>query len=179
MRVLRHQLNNVGFEVLRAVVMKSTIFWYIMPLEVNWRFGRPYRFHIQGRRISRARYQRESRWQARACVGWLQLTTRKIVLLVSLLLAVIIARRQNGKRMSVAAGAPSPVDLLTYYSPTFPFLLSFQTKFVWQNSLLDFFFFTYVSPDALPPFSFSRPYFLFSFWLLPICFAGSYVLCHP
>jgi hypothetical protein len=36
-------LNDVGFEVLTAVVMKSTIFWDITlfsPLEVNLRFGR-------------------------------------------------------------------------------------------------------------------------------------------
>jgi hypothetical protein len=33
---------TVGFEVLTVVVMKSTIFWDIMPrspLKVNWRFG--------------------------------------------------------------------------------------------------------------------------------------------
>jgi hypothetical protein len=46
------------------VVMKSTIFWDITPcslLKVNRRFGATYRFHLQGRRISRARNQRESR----------------------------------------------------------------------------------------------------------------------
>jgi uncharacterized membrane protein YhaH (DUF805 family) len=41
------------------VVMKSTVFWVIMPcspLKVNRRFGGTYRLHFQGR-ISRARYQ--------------------------------------------------------------------------------------------------------------------------
>jgi hypothetical protein len=62
----------VEFEVITAVVMKSTIFWDITPcslLKVNRRFGGTYRLYIQGRRISRARNQRESRWQAEALMG--------------------------------------------------------------------------------------------------------------
>jgi hypothetical protein len=58
---------RVGFEFLTAVVMKSSIFWDITPcspLKVNWRFGGTCRLHLQGRKISRARNQRESRWQA-------------------------------------------------------------------------------------------------------------------
>jgi hypothetical protein len=57
----------VGFEVLTAVVKKSTIFWDITPcspLKFNRRFGGTHRLCLQGRRISRARNQRESRWQA-------------------------------------------------------------------------------------------------------------------
>jgi hypothetical protein len=57
----------VGFEVLTVVVVKSTIFGDITPcspLKVGLRFGGTYCLHLQGRRISRARYQRESRWQA-------------------------------------------------------------------------------------------------------------------
>jgi hypothetical protein len=57
----------VGFEVLTAVVMKNTIFMDITPcspLKVNRRFGGTYRLHLQGRRISRARNQLESMWQA-------------------------------------------------------------------------------------------------------------------
>jgi hypothetical protein len=56
----------VGFEVLTAVVMKSTIFWDITPcspLKFNRRFGGTYRLHLQGRRISQAINQRESKWQ--------------------------------------------------------------------------------------------------------------------
>jgi hypothetical protein len=52
----------VGFEVLTPVV----IFWDITPcspLKVNRRFGGIYRPHHHGRRISRARYQRGSRWR--------------------------------------------------------------------------------------------------------------------
>jgi hypothetical protein len=55
---------SVRFEVLTAVVMKSTLFWDITPcspVHVNRRFGETYRLHIQGRRISRARNQRKSR----------------------------------------------------------------------------------------------------------------------
>jgi hypothetical protein len=56
-----------GFEVLAAVVMKSTIFWDITPcspLSVNRRFGGTYRLYLQGKKISSARNQRESRGQA-------------------------------------------------------------------------------------------------------------------
>jgi hypothetical protein len=48
--------------------MKSSIFWDITPcspLKVNRRFGGTCRLHLQSRRISRTRNQRESRWQAR------------------------------------------------------------------------------------------------------------------
>jgi hypothetical protein len=61
----RHLGEYVGFKVLTAVVMKSTIFWDITPcspLKIDWRFGGIYRLHLQGRRIIRARNQRESRW---------------------------------------------------------------------------------------------------------------------
>jgi hypothetical protein len=56
---LRNYLTNlmkydiVGFEVLTAVVMKSTIFWDITPcspLSVNQRFGVTYYLHLQGRK---------------------------------------------------------------------------------------------------------------------------------
>jgi hypothetical protein len=48
-------------------LLKSTIFWDITPctpLKVNRCFGETYCFHLQGRKISRARNQLESRWQA-------------------------------------------------------------------------------------------------------------------
>jgi hypothetical protein len=54
----------VGLEVLTAVVMKSATFCNITPcspLKVNRRFVIIYRLHLQCR-ISRARYQGESRW---------------------------------------------------------------------------------------------------------------------
>jgi hypothetical protein len=57
----------VGFEVLTAVVMKSNIFWDITPcslLKVNRRFGGTHHLHLQGQKMNRAKYQRESRWQA-------------------------------------------------------------------------------------------------------------------
>jgi hypothetical protein len=64
----------VGFEVLTAVAMKSTIFWDITPcspLKVNRRFGGTYRHHLQDLIISRGRNQRESRWQAEPfCLSW-------------------------------------------------------------------------------------------------------------
>jgi hypothetical protein len=54
--------NLCRFEVHRTVVMKSYIFWDIMPyslLKVNRGFGGIYRFHHQGRRIHGVRNQRE------------------------------------------------------------------------------------------------------------------------
>jgi hypothetical protein len=63
-----------GFEVLTAVVMKSSIFWDITmcsPLKVNRRFGRICRLHLEGRRIGQTRNQHESRWQV---------TTRRYIL---------------------------------------------------------------------------------------------------
>jgi hypothetical protein len=62
-----HTSLLVGFEVLTTVLMKSTIFWDIMlcsPLKVNQHFRGTYHLHLQGRRISQARNQHESRWQA-------------------------------------------------------------------------------------------------------------------
>jgi hypothetical protein len=56
-------VTSVGFEVLTAVVIKSTIFRDITPcspLRVNQRFAGTYRLHLQGRKRGRARYQRES-----------------------------------------------------------------------------------------------------------------------
>jgi hypothetical protein len=52
------QIHYLGFEVLIAVFMKSTIFWNTTPcspLKVNRRFEGTYRFHLQARIISRAR----------------------------------------------------------------------------------------------------------------------------
>jgi hypothetical protein len=48
------KINYVGFEILTAVVMKSTIFWDVTPcspLSVNRRFGGTYRLHLLGRKI--------------------------------------------------------------------------------------------------------------------------------
>jgi hypothetical protein len=55
--------------------MKTTIFWDITPyspLKVNRRFGGIYRLHLQGRRISQARNQRESRWKAEPLRPWIR-----------------------------------------------------------------------------------------------------------
>jgi hypothetical protein len=59
----------VGFKVLTAVVMKSTISWDITscsPSKFKRCFGGAYRLHLQGRKISRARNQLSfhllSRW---------------------------------------------------------------------------------------------------------------------
>jgi hypothetical protein len=61
------QLTNARLEVLKAVVIKSTILWDITPcspLSVNLRFGGTYRFHFQGKKIIWTRNQRESMLQA-------------------------------------------------------------------------------------------------------------------
>jgi hypothetical protein len=51
--ILQYNFTCLGFEVLTAVVMKSTIFWDITPrspLSVNRRFAGTYRLHLQGRK---------------------------------------------------------------------------------------------------------------------------------
>jgi hypothetical protein len=51
------------FEILTALVMKSTIFWHITPcspLKVNKYFGAICHFQLQGRRISQTINQREA-----------------------------------------------------------------------------------------------------------------------
>jgi hypothetical protein len=52
-----------GFEVLKTVVMESSIFWNITPcspLKVNRKLGGTCRLHLQGRKTSQARNQREA-----------------------------------------------------------------------------------------------------------------------
>jgi hypothetical protein len=59
--------NTVEFEVFTAVVMKSIIFWDVMPcslLRCNRRFGGTYRLHLQGRRKKIQQDEQVSRWQA-------------------------------------------------------------------------------------------------------------------
>jgi hypothetical protein len=59
------QVLHILFHIL-FIVVKSTIFWDITPcnpLRVNRRFGGIYRLYLQGRKVSRARAQRESRWK--------------------------------------------------------------------------------------------------------------------
>jgi hypothetical protein len=52
----------VGFGVLTAVIMKSSIFWDITscsPLKVNARFGGTFRVCLQGQRFNQARNQHD------------------------------------------------------------------------------------------------------------------------
>jgi hypothetical protein len=70
--------------------MKSTIIWDIMPyspLKASRLFGGTYRLHFQGR-ISRASYQRESRWQAEIIVVIL-------VLFVMFLNLILLFKEEN------------------------------------------------------------------------------------
>jgi hypothetical protein len=63
--------QTVGFEVLTAVVMKSSVFWDKTPcslVKVNWCFGETYRLHLQGRRVKQARNQHEAGWRGRLYV---------------------------------------------------------------------------------------------------------------
>jgi hypothetical protein len=60
------ELDTFPYFCGREGSMKSTVFWditpYILP-KVNRRFRGTYRLHLQSGSISRARNQRESRWQ--------------------------------------------------------------------------------------------------------------------
>jgi hypothetical protein len=54
-------MNYKDFEVITAVVMKSSVFWDIppcSPLKVDRRFGGTYRLYHQGRRMNQARNRR-------------------------------------------------------------------------------------------------------------------------
>jgi hypothetical protein len=58
-----------------TIVVKSSNFWEITPcspLKDDRRFGGIYRLHLQGQRISRAKSQSESKWQAEqsACLNF-------------------------------------------------------------------------------------------------------------
>jgi hypothetical protein len=55
---VKQSCYSVGFEVLTAVVVKSTALWDIKqcsPVSVNRRFGGTYRLHLQGRKISESK----------------------------------------------------------------------------------------------------------------------------
>jgi hypothetical protein len=55
--------GGVEFEILTEVVMKSSVVWNITlcrPMRVNRSLRGTYRLHLQGRRISQARNQREA-----------------------------------------------------------------------------------------------------------------------
>jgi hypothetical protein len=48
----------VGFELVTAMIMKTSVFWYIIPcglLEVNGYFGGRYRLHLQARIVNQVR----------------------------------------------------------------------------------------------------------------------------
>jgi hypothetical protein len=65
--------KSVGFQVLTAVVMKSTIFWNIILrslLKVNRHFRGNCRLYLQGPRISQARNHRKSGWHSKAEQKW-------------------------------------------------------------------------------------------------------------
>jgi hypothetical protein len=81
----------VGFEVLTAVVMKNNIFWdtkSCSPLKLNRRFGGTYRLHLQVRKISQTRTQRESTWQSE--LGWF--STRNLEAICSSETSVVFQR---------------------------------------------------------------------------------------
>jgi hypothetical protein len=60
-------LEDLGVDVRIISKLRCSIFWDIIScslLKINLRFGGTLRLYLQGRRISQARNQRESRWQA-------------------------------------------------------------------------------------------------------------------
>jgi hypothetical protein len=62
-QVLRNKEKWIVSNLCRILGSHSTTFWDITPhspLKANRRFGAIYRLHLQGRRISRAIYQRKS-----------------------------------------------------------------------------------------------------------------------
>jgi hypothetical protein len=63
-----------GYEILTAVVMKGSVLWDITPctpLKVNRRFEGTCRLHLQGRKVSHARNQREAELYLPHASRWL------------------------------------------------------------------------------------------------------------
>jgi hypothetical protein len=62
---MNNRSADVGFEILRAVILKSSIFWDIMPcipLKINRRFGETCRLHLQGRRKASGKQSQAGLW---------------------------------------------------------------------------------------------------------------------
>jgi hypothetical protein len=65
--VAKYSSYFVGFEVLPVAVIKSDTFWdtkRFIPLKVSRYFGEIYYLHLQGHKISWAKNNCESKWQA-------------------------------------------------------------------------------------------------------------------
>jgi hypothetical protein len=98
--------------------MKSTIFWdtTCSLLRVNRRYRGTYRLHLQGQRISRARYQRESRTIG---LNWLDLTP----LVPSGTLGSCEASPSSSlvcQCLNLSPGLPHLCYFLFYCPPSFP-----------------------------------------------------------
>jgi hypothetical protein len=66
---INNNLQYVGFADVGTVTMNSSLFWDMTPcspVKVNRRFGRTYRLHLEGRRVSQARNQHVAGSQQRA-----------------------------------------------------------------------------------------------------------------
>jgi hypothetical protein len=106
--------NNVGFEVLTAVVMKSSIFWDTppcSPLEVNWCFRGTCNLHLQGPRTSQARIHNESRRQAVLCSPLTFILVSSLTSSFTLKRKAICSSRRSVPQIFVSAATTNwPID---------------------------------------------------------------------
>jgi hypothetical protein len=115
--------KHAGFEVLKAVVIKNTIFWDTTPcstLSVNGRFEGTHRLHLQGRKISWARKQRESRWQAEGACHLLSRWFLAQLIFLTLKMEPICSFETSVDSQRVASrGSFPPAFTLVYFSAYF------------------------------------------------------------
>jgi hypothetical protein len=93
------------------------------PLKVNRRFGPIYRLHLQGRKINRARNQRESRWQA-----WLTFNGLHGIISQKMVLFIITAvRTSNPTDWEVGYCQHTGISLKEWKQPK-PITVTAQSK---------------------------------------------------
>jgi hypothetical protein len=101
---LLERKRKLGFVngYMNGIKIKNTFVWDItlcIQLKVNKRFRGTYRLHLQVWRISWARNQRESRWQAELCflqnVGWYSMEYAALYPRNSIIFITIAVRTSN------------------------------------------------------------------------------------
>jgi hypothetical protein len=147
--------------------LKISIFWDIMrrsPLKVNRRFGGTCRLHFQGRRISRARNQCESRWQAELLLPfrWKLYVPLKRRLTFNGLHGVISQKIEPFITTGVRTSNPTYWLLIRIFSiPKMTHICEDRFRLernLFLNSFRSFFIITWYRTDTLRPYTFKFLY---------------------
>jgi hypothetical protein len=95
--ILHTEKYSLGFEVLRAVLINSSIFWDIKPcslLKVYWRFGGTHNLYLHSRRVNQARNQHEESTKQFEPRKWMQNVPLKYWLTCKGLYGIIFQKRE-------------------------------------------------------------------------------------